>query len=240
MARQMNYPNSKELLTTPPPIVDSDVSARWKRTWKREVVMTVILPDDVVDTELYVKTTRGHIGIQMDPWMSCSWKRNWSSSHPPNTQTKEKMRKFRLQRTGRRMSLFRISGRSSYSLPDQTPGGAKTSSTSTTTPEGHHLLPSQLSGGTTNLHPLSCSGQGNQKEIGKTPLTVLLRQLPTMNSHLLLQNMSSQHSCHLSPLLTMKGDCPQQTTSPSHQSIVLQDILMRKKTLNWTQNLTST
>ena len=117
MARQMNYPNSKELLTTPPPIVDSDVSARWKRTWKREVVMTVILPDDVVDTELYVKTTRGHIGIQMDPWMSCSWKRNWSSSHPPNTQTKEKMRKFRLQRAGRRMSLFRTSGRNSYRSP---------------------------------------------------------------------------------------------------------------------------
>ena len=103
MARQMDFSN--ELLTTPPPIVDSDVSARWKRTWKREVVMTVILPDDVVDTELYVKTTKGHIGIQMDPWMSCSWKRNWSPAHPPNTQTKEKMRKYRLQRAGRRISL---------------------------------------------------------------------------------------------------------------------------------------
>ena len=92
--------------------MDTDVSARWKRTWKREVVMTVILPDDVVDTELYVKTTREHIGIQMDPWMSCSWKRNWSPAHPPNTQTKEKMRKFRLQRAGRRISLFRTAGSS--------------------------------------------------------------------------------------------------------------------------------
>ena len=113
MARQMNF--SSELLTTPPPIVDSDVSARWKRTWKREVVMTVILPDDVVDTELYVKTTKGHIGIQMDPWMSCSWKRNWSPAHPPNTQTKEKMRKYRLQRAGRRISLFRTAGSSRHS-----------------------------------------------------------------------------------------------------------------------------
>ena len=38
-------------------------------------------------------------------WMSCSWKRTWSSSHPPNTQTKEKMRKYRLQKAGRRISL---------------------------------------------------------------------------------------------------------------------------------------
>ena len=121
MARQMNFSN--ELLTTPPPIVDTDVSARWKRTWKREVVMTVILPDDVVDTELYVKTTKGHIGIQMDPWMSCSWKRNWSSAHPPNTQTKEKMRKYRLQRAGRRISLFRTAGspRNSHRSPRPQP-----------------------------------------------------------------------------------------------------------------------
>ena len=105
----MNFSN--ELLTTPPPIVGTEVSARWKRTWKGEVVMTVIMPDDVVDTEVYVKTSKGHIGIQMDPWMSCSWKRNWSLTHPPNTQTKEKMRKYRLQRTGRRISLFRTSGR---------------------------------------------------------------------------------------------------------------------------------
>ena len=109
MARQMY--SSNELLTTPPPIVGTDVSARWKRTWKGEVVMTVIMPDDVVDTEIYVKTSKGHIGIQMDPWMSCSWKRNWSLTHPPNTQTKEKMRKYRLQRAGRRISLFRTSGR---------------------------------------------------------------------------------------------------------------------------------
>ena len=117
MARQMNYTNSNDLLTTPPPIVDADVSARWKRTWKREVVMTVILPDDVVDTELYVKTTRGHIGIQMDPWMSCSWKRNWSTVHSPNTQTKEKIRKYRLQRAGRRISLFRTAGKNRYRSP---------------------------------------------------------------------------------------------------------------------------
>ena len=70
--------------------------------------MTIIMPNDVVDTEVYVKTSKEHIGLQMDPWMSCSWKRTWSS---PNTQTKEKMRKFKLQKAGRRISLFRTAGR---------------------------------------------------------------------------------------------------------------------------------
>ena len=111
MARQMKSTLSNELLTTPPPIVGTEVSARWKRTWKGEVIMTVIMPNDVVDTEVYVKTSKGHIGIQMDPWMSCSWKRNWSLTHTPNTQTKEKMRKFRMQKEGRRISLFKTSGR---------------------------------------------------------------------------------------------------------------------------------
>ena len=111
MARQIRSTFSNEMLTTPPPIVGTEVSARWKRTWKGEVIMTIIMPNDVVDTEVYIKTTKGHIGIQMDPWMSCSWKRNWSLTHPPNTQTKEKIRKFRMQKAGRRISLFRTSGR---------------------------------------------------------------------------------------------------------------------------------
>ena len=50
--------------------------------------MTIVMPENVIDTEVYVKTTKEHIGLQMDPWMSCSWKRTWSSTHPPNTQTK--------------------------------------------------------------------------------------------------------------------------------------------------------
>ena len=29
--------------------------------------MTLTMPHDVVDTEVYIKTTRGHSGIQMDP-----------------------------------------------------------------------------------------------------------------------------------------------------------------------------
>ena len=121
MARQMNFSN--ELLTTPPPIVDTDVSARWKRTWKREVVMTVILPDDVVDTELYVKTTRGHIRDPNGPLDVLLLEKELEPSPPPNTQTKEKMRKFRLQRAGRRISLFRTAGssRNSHRSPRPEP-----------------------------------------------------------------------------------------------------------------------
>ena len=59
----------------PPPIVGMEVSARWKRTWKGEVIMTIVMPENVIDTEVYVKTSKEHIGLQMDPWISCSWKR---------------------------------------------------------------------------------------------------------------------------------------------------------------------
>ena len=44
--------------------------------------MTIVMPENVIDTEVYVKTCKEHIGFQMDPWMSCSWKRTWSSTHP--------------------------------------------------------------------------------------------------------------------------------------------------------------
>ena len=73
--------------------------------------MTIIMPEDVIDTEVYVKTPKEHVGIQMDPWMSCSWKRTWNPAHPPNTQTKEKIRKYRLQKAGKRLSLFRTAGK---------------------------------------------------------------------------------------------------------------------------------
>ena len=66
--------SSNPLTTPPPPIVGREVSARWKRTWKGQVIMTIVMPDDVVDTEVYVKTSKGHIGLQVDPWMSYSWK----------------------------------------------------------------------------------------------------------------------------------------------------------------------
>ena len=90
MARQLRSSCSDGLLTNPPPIVGMEVSARWKRTWKGEVIMTIVMPNDVVDTEVYVKIPRGHTGIQMDLWMSCTLRRTWSSTHPLTPRLRKK------------------------------------------------------------------------------------------------------------------------------------------------------
>ena len=71
-----------------------------------EVIMTVKMPHDTVDTEVYIKTPRGHSGIQMDPWISSTWRKKWSSQHTPNMITKDKLRRFRQERTHRQISLL--------------------------------------------------------------------------------------------------------------------------------------
>ena len=63
-------------LKTPPSIDGTEVSAKWNRTYNGEVIMTIRMPMDTVDSEVYIKTPRGHSGIQMDPWMSSTWMRN--------------------------------------------------------------------------------------------------------------------------------------------------------------------
>ena len=45
--------------------------------------MTVRVPHDAVDSEVYIKTPRGHSGIQMDPWTSSTWIKRWNSYHTP-------------------------------------------------------------------------------------------------------------------------------------------------------------
>ena len=70
-------------LKTPPSIYGLEVSARWKRTYSGEVIMTVRMPLDTVDSEVYIKTPRGHSGIQMDPWMSSTWRKNWTPTTFP-------------------------------------------------------------------------------------------------------------------------------------------------------------
>ena len=73
--------------------------------------MTVVMPHDVVDSEVYIKTPRGHTGIQMDPWISSTWRKTWSFTHSPNKETNEKIRKFKQQRANRRISLHKTAGR---------------------------------------------------------------------------------------------------------------------------------
>ena len=55
MERQgFSYKNDSH--TNPPPIVGLEVSARWNRNWKGEIIMTIVMPSDVMDTEVYVKS----------------------------------------------------------------------------------------------------------------------------------------------------------------------------------------
>ena len=149
MARQMRSTFSNELLTIPPPIVGTEVSARWKRTWKGEVVMTVIMPNDVVDTEVYVKTSQGHIGIQMDPWMSCSWKRTWNSTHPltPRPRKRSGSTDYRKQAEesvfSRQLEGLPIASGTATGHPGQSLD-VTTSTTPTTIAEELHLQSSKL------------------------------------------------------------------------------------------------
>ena len=61
--------------------------------------MTVRMPHDTVDSEVYIKTPRGHSRIQMDPWMASTWKRNWTTQYTPNKVTKDKLARYRHEKT---------------------------------------------------------------------------------------------------------------------------------------------
>ena len=87
--------------------------------------MTVRIPHDAVNSEVYIKTPRGHSGIQMDPWMSSTWKRNQTTQYTPNKVTKDKLTKFRKEKTQMHISLHRTAGRQQLKnlrcwSPDQT------------------------------------------------------------------------------------------------------------------------
>ena len=172
--------------------------------------MTIVMPENVIDTEVYVKTSKEHIGLQMHPWMPCSWKRTWSSTHPPNTQTKEKIRKFRLQKAGRRISLFRTAGKArqrwnshwsprpearchTYHPARRTPSPTKQAA--------QDPRPSPF----TKVQMTKKTERGDWSDDSSTDSA--LRMLPTMKNQL-SQARSSQPSCPLNPHLNMKKDCP--------------------------------
>ena len=107
MARHSDHSLRYEALKSPPSIY----GAEWKRTYKSEVIMTVRMPSDTVDSEVYIKNSRGHSGIQMDPWMSSTCKKKWSPHHTPNKVTEDKLDKFNKERIHRCISLHRTAGR---------------------------------------------------------------------------------------------------------------------------------
>ena len=124
LARHSKHSLGYEALKSSPSISGAEVSAEWKRTYKGEVIMTVRMPSDTVDSEVYIKSPRGHSdsevyiksprghsGIQMDPWMSSTWRKKWSTHHTPNKVTKDKLDKFNKERTHRCISLHRTTGR---------------------------------------------------------------------------------------------------------------------------------
>ena len=108
-----NMDGKRDALKTPPSISGEEVSAKWKRTYSGEVIMTVRMPLDTVDLEVHIKTPRGHSGIQMDPWMSSTWKRNLDPPpyYPPNRVTKDELTKFRREKTHNHISLHITAGR---------------------------------------------------------------------------------------------------------------------------------
>ena len=111
MARPSEHSLGYEVLNSPPSIYGAEVSAEWKRTRKGEVIMTVRMPLDAVDSEIYIKTPRGHSGISMDPWTSSTWSKKWNTYHTTNQVTKDKLNKFNQERTHRCFSLHRTAGR---------------------------------------------------------------------------------------------------------------------------------
>ena len=54
------YRNSSNL-TTPPAIQGPEVSATWRRTCRAEVLMTVRMPQDTVDSGVYVMCMLGSL-----------------------------------------------------------------------------------------------------------------------------------------------------------------------------------
>ena len=73
--------------------------------------MAVRMPQDTVNSEVYVKTLRGHSAVNMDPWTSCTWRKPWNKHHTPNKVTKDKLSRFTQQKTHRGISLIRNAGR---------------------------------------------------------------------------------------------------------------------------------
>ena len=93
MTQGKTYRNCSSL-TTPPAIQGPEVSTSWKRTSRGDVLMTVQMPQDTVNSEVYVKTPRGHSAVNTDPWTSSTWRKPWNKHHTSNKVTKDKLSQF--------------------------------------------------------------------------------------------------------------------------------------------------
>ena len=91
-------------------MVHPEVSAQWTQDGQGDVLISLKVPQDTVDTELFIKMTKGHFGILMDPWSSSSWRKYWSQRHTPNRITKEKIWCLKQTKAKQRISLHRTAG----------------------------------------------------------------------------------------------------------------------------------
>ena len=68
--------------------------------------MTIVMPHDVIDSEIYIKPPRGPTGLQMDPWLSSTWRRTWGNSHSPNQATEEEDKKIQEGKNQKKDSVY--------------------------------------------------------------------------------------------------------------------------------------
>ena len=58
MTQRKEFCNSRTF-SSPSPVVDPEVSAQWTRDGRGEVLISLKVPRDIVDAELFVKTAKG-------------------------------------------------------------------------------------------------------------------------------------------------------------------------------------
>ena len=107
MARYSEHSLGYEALNSPPPSMElkSQLNGRETEEVKSWCPMMQL-------TLMHIsKLPRGHSGIQMDPWTSSTWIKKWNSYHTPNEVTKDKLNRFKQERTYRHISLHKTAGR---------------------------------------------------------------------------------------------------------------------------------
>ena len=112
MAQRKEFCNSKTF-SSPSLVVHPEVSVQWMRDGRGDILISLKVPRDVIDMELFVKTTKGHFGILMDPWSSSSWRKYWSQQHTPNKITKEKIQHLKQVKADKQISFHRTAGQDS-------------------------------------------------------------------------------------------------------------------------------
>ena len=113
MTQRKEFCNSRTF-SSPSPVVNPEVSAQWMRDGRGEVLISLKVPRDIVDAELFVKTIKGQFGILMDPWSSSQLEKVLEpATHPTTRLLRKKIQHLRQVKAERRISLHRMAGQMS-------------------------------------------------------------------------------------------------------------------------------